>query len=73
MVGTYDGATQKIYVNGTLQGQASVSGNIQYSNGNFVFGANGSFTQELWNGVTDEVHVSQTARSADWISSGVIP
>jgi len=59
VVGTYDGATQKVYVNGVLKGQASVTGNIRYSNGNFVFGANGALNQELWNGVTDEVRVSK--------------
>jgi len=69
VVGTWDGSTKRIYVNGVLKGSAAQTGTISYaSTGLFEFGANSAGTEQL-NGVVDEGRVSNIARSADWIAA----
>ncbi len=55
------------YLNGVLTGQAS-SGSL--GSGNTVtFGYRPDLPQQAWNGNLDEVRVSNTARSSDWIAT----
>jgi hypothetical protein len=68
VVGSFDGTTMKIYVNGSLSNSAVHSGSISYSNGVFHAGANGSGGESA-QGSIDEIRVSGTARSADWIAT----
>jgi YD repeat-containing protein len=71
VVATYDGSTVSLYINGSLSGTNSRSGSIGVQTGNLNIGSGyyaGSVTDYL-NGVVDEVRVSSSARSADWIST----
>jgi hypothetical protein len=69
VVGTWDGSTKRIYVNGVLKGSAAQTGTISYSpTGLFAFGANSSATEQATL-VVDEGRVSNIARSADWIAA----
>ncbi len=69
VVGTYDGTTMRIYVNGVLKGSKPVGGTVQYnSTGRFRLGSN-SAGAETMNAVVDEARVSSVARSADWIAT----
>lgn len=69
LVGTFDGATQSIYVDGKLRNARSVAGT--YSDipepsriGNDGFNA---VHQYYFDGLIDEVRISKVARSGDWI------
>ena len=63
---TYDkdaGSSQlKLYINGALSGTASSTSSISSNSSNLLFGY-------LLNGVMDEVWLSNTARSAQWIKT----
>src|SRR6266513_1509414 len=69
LVGTYDGSQLKIYFNGNLDGQVSATGNIVATNQNVVIGADTAGGGENFNGSIDEVRISNSARSADWIAT----
>jgi len=75
LVGTYDGQTMKVYKNGTPGNTASYSDAIQTSNRHVMIGAqdrNGSgspYSNQFFNGTIDEVRISNTTRSADWIAA----
>src|SRR6267142_3045725 len=69
VVGTYDGSQLKIYFNGNLDGQVSATGNIVATNQNVVIGADTAGGGENFNGSIDEVRISNSARSADWIAT----
>jgi hypothetical protein len=69
LVGTYDGALMKYYVNGTLIGQLSVTGAIDYGthgpwlSGQSPGGASG------YQGMIDEIRVANVARSQAWVEA----
>src|SRR4051812_43241613 len=69
VVGTYDGVTEKIYVNGALQASGAYTDTIT-SNGtlNSDIGQNPGNSSWL-NAVIDEARFSRASRSADWISA----
>jgi hypothetical protein len=67
VVGTYDGITQKIFINGSLNQSQARSGLISSNGYNVALGTNLQQTSRFLNGVLDEVRISDTARSADWI------
>jgi RHS repeat-associated protein len=69
VVGTYDGSQLKIYFNGNLDGQVSATGNIVATSQNVVFGGDTTAGGENFNGSIDEVRISNSARSADWIAT----
>jgi RHS repeat-associated protein len=69
LVGTYDGSNLKIYLNGSLDSQTSATGNIVSTNQNMVIGADTAGGGENFNGIMDEVRISDSARSADWIAT----
>ncbi|MFC2122453.1 DUF2341 domain-containing protein [Bacteroidota bacterium] len=66
IVATYDGTNWIIYRNGVQIEDGFLAGNIQTSTNDLVIGEeyNSSFN---FNGIIDEVRISSTARSAEWI------
>jgi len=68
VVGTYDGTTQKLYVNGVLQaGTATWSDTIKLTNVDFVMGGFGEYYAK---GDLDEARVSiDYSRSSAWVGA----
>lgn len=72
IVGTYDGSTQRVYVNGTQENSVALSGAVDTSTADtlwigcedYGFGAVYPLA-----GYVDEVRVSNVARSAGWIAA----
>src|SRR5262249_40315754 len=61
--GTFDGFTQRLYINGSQVAQASISGGITVNTSSLYLGSwNGG--SEFFNGVIDEAAVYPTALSA---------
>ena len=69
VVGTYDGAHANIYLNGVLDSQATQTGNIDSTSQHLVIGGDTAANQEYFNGKSDEVRISNVARTADWIAT----
>lgn len=67
VVGTYDGTTISVYLNGVLQSSTTASPAL-ITGRNYTFGNNLDGDGPL-NGSLDEVRVSSSARSADWITT----
>ena len=70
VVGVFDAAAQKVrlYTNGDeeiieVDGPAT----LKQTDDSFTIGAPSTIDDQFWNGRIDEVRVSNTARSADWI------
>ncbi len=62
VVGTYDGATLKLYVNGALEAQLSKTGSVSYTSVPWTIGSSYSEVRaagfpRTWNGVIDEVQI----------------
>lgn len=67
LVGTYDGAQIKLYINGSQSGTpASVSGRIASTSDPCYIGR---YTTPYMNGTMDEVRISSVARSLSWIQT----
>ena len=58
---TYDGAFQRIYINGALAASRAQSGSIAVSNGALRVGGNTSWADEFFEGAIDEVRVYNRA------------
>lgn len=69
VVGVYDGTYVRIYVNGVQEGIGSqaISGGFYSSANHFTIA--GSSAAFLLKSLIDEVRISNTARSADWIAT----
>jgi hypothetical protein len=67
LAGTYDGATMKLYVNGTLVASKSQTGNITTTKDPVHIG--GDWDNEMFNGVVDNVRVYNRALSATELQS----
>jgi len=67
-VGTYDGSSAILYLNGSNVASASGSGTLNDSGYSLLFG-NLELYSLFFDGVLDEVRISNTPRSADWIST----
>ena len=63
---TYDGSNMKLYVNGALDGSVAQTGTFATNLVPLNIGRNNNST-EYFPGSIDEVRISKTARSADWI------
>ena len=61
---TYDGAVQRIYVDGVLAGSRPQTGSIAVSSGALRIGGNNSWADEFFAGLLDEVRVYNRALSA---------
>ena len=64
----FDGTNGTIFVNGKQSGQAAGAGAIAYANGGFDIGSD-DVNASTFQGLIDEVRVSNMARSADWIAT----
>src|SRR5262245_49926416 len=71
VVGTWDGAKKRVYIDGKADPQfLNWSGTVNTGGGKpFAIGKLGSLGFAQFQGSMDEVHVSNTARSADWIAA----
>ena len=72
MVGTFDGATWKMYLDGAAVGSSADATAPINSGDDVVAGGlstNGYGTIFNFNGLLDELRVSNTARSSDWIAT----
>lgn len=68
LAATYDGTTQRLYVNGSEVANRRISGSIQTSNGVLRIGGN-SIWGEYFNGRIDEVRIYNRALNASEIQS----
>ena len=68
VAGTYDGATLRLFVNGTLAASQAVSGNLTTSTGAMRIGGN-SIWPEWFTGLIDEIRVYNRALSATEIQT----
>lgn len=59
---TYDGSEQKLYIDGTLKEYKALSGSINTNGLNLKIG-------EKIEGGIDEIHISNTSRSPEWIQT----
>ena len=66
VTGTYDGATLKIYLNGSLVNSKAVTGQIDSSGADLTLGWYDVGTEKTL-GKIDECRIMKTAQSADWI------
>jgi hypothetical protein len=71
VVGTYDGSLIRLYINGVLVGSTARTANIITDPASAKIGARGLAGNPIsfFGGVIDEVRISNTARSADWIAT----
>lgn len=68
LAGTFDGSLLRLYLDGDTVSSTSVSGSIGSTGTNSLrIGINSNALNSAINGVVDEVRVSGTARSPDWI------
>jgi hypothetical protein len=58
---TYDGTTQRIYINGTLVASRPQTGTIAVGNGALRIGGNNSWAGEFFSGLIDEIRVYNRA------------
>jgi hypothetical protein len=65
---TYDGMTQRFYVNGVLVESRAQTGGIAVGNGALRIGGNNAFTGEFFHGLIDEVRIYNRALSAAQIA-----
>ena len=77
VVGTYDGATAKLYINGALVASTTVNAPITHSANSLMIGQGPGSTNYTWNGSLDEVALYGSALSAAQIlqhyNAGVRP
>jgi hypothetical protein len=66
---TYDGAVQRIYVDGILAASGAQTGSIAVSSGPLRIGGNSSWPDEFFAGVLDEVRIYNRALSAAEIAT----
>ena len=80
IAGTYDGATLMVYVDGELEGETKVAGDVTSTNAAdtpLVLGGNpgagGDISSNFYSGTIDELLVSDVARTADEIRAAMNP
>ncbi|MEI6900537.1 MAG: LruC domain-containing protein, partial [Bacteroidota bacterium] len=69
LVGTYDGTTLKIYVDGVLKNSVTVSKNIRL-NGRFISIGSDAGNQKFFQGLLDEVSLWNVALTSSQITTG---
>lgn len=75
LAATYDGESLKVYIDGELEGEALVQGEVTSTDVPLVIGGNsglgGEVTDYFYHGVVDELRVSDIARTPDEIKSAM--
>lgn len=66
---TYDGATERLFVNGVQVASRAQSGKIAVANGALRIGGNNAYANEFYKGLIDEVRIYNRARTAGQITS----
>jgi hypothetical protein len=69
LAATYDGTTQRLYVNGVQAATLATSGSIRVSTGALRIGGNGTWNDEWFAGLIDEVRVYNRALTATEIQA----
>ena len=64
----YNSTAILVYVNGVLQNTSAQSGTITSYPTSLLIGANAYNLPQAWNGTIDEVRISSSARSAQWLN-----
>lgn len=67
LVGTYDGTSIKVYVNGVLENSRALTGDINVASFPFTIGCHTFRSQYFFNGAIDEVKIYDYARTAEEI------
>jgi hypothetical protein len=67
LAGVYDGSYLRLYKNGAQTNSTAYNSGIFNSDGQFIIG--GRLTTQYFDGLIDEVRVSSTARSPEWIQT----
>jgi hypothetical protein len=68
IVYTYDGTTWVRYLDGVAAGTTTATENLSAQTGNLFFGSYDG-TQQYFNGLLDEIRISNIARSASWVTA----
>ncbi len=69
VVGTYDGSNLRLFLNGTSDSSTAASGSVAAVSQTTEIGYNNLYGPQSFTGQIDEVRISQTARSADWVAA----
>jgi hypothetical protein len=69
LAATYDGTTQRLFVNGVQVATKAMTGPIKVSTGALRFGGNGTWSDEWFAGLLDELRVYNRALSATEIQA----
>ena len=69
VVGTYDGSNLRLFLNGASDSTAAASGSVATVSQTTEIGYNNVYGPQSFTGKIDEVRISATARSADWIAT----
>jgi hypothetical protein len=70
VVGTYDGSKMRLYINGSLDNSTGAGGSAYNSAEQLYLGADsGCSGRGKFTGMIDEVRISNSARSANWIKT----
>lgn len=67
LVGTYDGTTMKLYVNGVLEGQLGVSGNLNENGSPLLIGTRLNLPADTFQGIIDDVRIYNRALTVEEI------
>jgi len=69
LVGTYDGSNLRLFLNGASDNSMAASGPVASVSQTTEIGYNNVYGPQSFTGKIDEVRISATARSADWIAT----
>jgi RHS repeat-associated protein len=69
VVGTYDGSTMRIYLNGVQDNSGAITGTVATISEPTEIGYNSQYGPQSFTGSLDEIRMSSSARSADWIAT----
>lgn len=67
LVGTWDGTTVKVYIDGIEENSTVFSGTLNTATSNVLFGAAETDVPGYFDGTIDDVRISNVARSGNWL------
>jgi hypothetical protein len=71
IIGTFNGTHMKVYIDGQFIDEKYVAGDIENAS-NFRIGGRSNNNLEQFNGIIDEVRISDTARPLQWIKASCL-